>query len=392
MSMRPQSHDIIRTWAYYTMLREHLLTGQKPWNDIMIHGFIMSPDGTPMHTSMGNVIDPMPILENFGADALRYYACTCALGEDNAFRERDVVHGKKLCTKMWNLGKMVEMSVKSRPERKGLHVTDRWILSRFTKTVQTATGHFDNYAFDKAMKEVESFAWHEFADHYVEMVKHRVRDPSDEGVRYTLYTVYLGIIKMMAPMLPHVTEDAYQSFAAMDGSKSIHVSAWPEPEQVDEEAEVKGEMVKDIIAALRSWKAEKKIALNAELPSIEMVGQKAEILKGCEQDIARTIKARSLVIESKADLEEKVVAVKPIPSKIGPKFKANGKEVSDIIKELEPETLAQQMREGRATIVLQDGTEVDITTEFVEVQLALSLHGKMVQTLQVGDVLIVIQS
>ncbi|MGD1060404.1 MAG: valine--tRNA ligase, partial [Methanomassiliicoccales archaeon] len=115
MSLRPQSHDIIRTWAFYTILREHLLTGQRPWNDIMIHGFIMAPDGTPMHTSLNNVIDPTPILKEYGADAMRYYACTCALGEDNAFREKDVVHGRKFCTKLYNMGKFVGSVVKQKP-------------------------------------------------------------------------------------------------------------------------------------------------------------------------------------------------------------------------------------------------------------------------------------
>ena len=96
------------------------MTGEKAWDDIMIHGFIMSPDGTPMHSSLGNVIDPMPILEEYGADALRYYACTCALGEDNAFREKDVIHGKRLCNKLWNIGKFTEMVVTSKPGMKDL--------------------------------------------------------------------------------------------------------------------------------------------------------------------------------------------------------------------------------------------------------------------------------
>ncbi|MBO6083890.1 MAG: valine--tRNA ligase, partial [Candidatus Methanomethylophilaceae archaeon] len=82
MSMRPQSHDIIRTWAFYSILRSEQLEHSRPWNDIMIHGFIMAPDGTPMHSSIGNVIDPIPIIENYGADALRYYAATCSLGID----------------------------------------------------------------------------------------------------------------------------------------------------------------------------------------------------------------------------------------------------------------------------------------------------------------------
>ncbi|MCE5297029.1 MAG: valine--tRNA ligase [Euryarchaeota archaeon] len=391
MSVRPQSHDIIRTWAFYTMLREKLVVGEKPWENIMIHGFIMAPDGTPMHTSAGNVIDPMPILQEFGADALRYYACTCALGEDNAFREKDVVHGKKLCTKMWNLGKLVEMTVKTKPQKVKLSVTDEWILSRFSKVVETATDLMESYQFDKAMREVEEFAWKEFADHYVEMTKHRTRDPEDEGVRFTLYTVYLGIIKMLAPMLPHVTEDAYHAFAEMDGSKSIHVSKWPEPVMYDEEAEAKGELVKDVIAALRSWKSENKLALNAELSVVELVGAKAEILRGCERDISETIKAKSLVFETKADLEEKIVALNPVKSKIGPMFKANGKEVIDTIKAAKPETFGQLIVEGKASITLKDGTVVEVTPDIVELQRSMALHGQIVQTLQVGDILVVVQ-
>ncbi|QLH75753.1 MAG: valine--tRNA ligase [Methanomassiliicoccales archaeon] len=391
MTVRPQSHDIIRTWAFYTMLREYLVTGKKPWENIMIHGFIMAPDGTPMHTSAGNVIDPMPLLEEYGADALRYYACTCALGEDNAFRERDVVHGKKLCTKIWNLGKLVEKTVRSKPPMHRLHVTDEWILSRFSKVVEEVTDHMEAYQFDKAMKEVESFAWKEFADHYVEMVKHRVKDPDDEGVRYTLYTVYLGIIKMLAPMLPHVTEDAYQAFAEMDGHKSIHVSPWPEPVMFDDAAEQKGELVKDVIAAIRAWKAERKMALNAEIAMVKLIGNGARSLQGLEKDVAETVKARSLVIEDKAELEERIIAVRPIPSKIGPLFKGAGKEITDLIKAADPGTFGRKVLEGTAELKLKDGTLVRIGPDIAEVEKSMSLDGQFVETLQVGEILVVLQ-
>ncbi|HSV42568.1 MAG TPA: class I tRNA ligase family protein, partial [Methanomassiliicoccales archaeon] len=289
------------------------------------------------------------------------------------------------------LGKLVEMAVKTKPREHNLQATDEWILSRFSKVVEEATDHMEAYQFDKAMKEVESFAWKEFADHYVEMVKARIRDPEDEGVRFTLYTVYLGIIKMLAPMLPHVTEDAYQAFAEMDGSKSIHISKWPEPVLFNDDAERKGELVKDIIAALRSWKAENKLSLNSEIASVELIGQRAAELAGLERTIAETVKARSLVVEQKADLVEKVVAVKPVPSKIGPLFKANGREVTELIKAADPEELARQMAEGTAKVVLNDGTEIPVTTDIAEVQRSMSLHGKMVEMLQVGDVLITLE-
>ncbi|MCG7844859.1 MAG: class I tRNA ligase family protein, partial [Methanomassiliicoccales archaeon] len=391
MSLRPQSHDIIRTWAFYTILREHLLTDQKPWEHIMIHGFIMAPDGTPMHTSMGNVIDPMPLLETYGTDALRYYACTCSLGEDHAFRERDVVHGKKLCTKIWNLGKLIEMTVTERPEKVQLRPIDRWIMSRYTRVLETVTAHLDNYNFDKAMREVENFAWKEFADHYVEMVKHRTRT-DDKSVRYTLYTVYLGIIKMMAPMLPHVTEDAYQPFAAFDGAKSIHVSKWPEAESVDAEAEYKGELTKEIIAAIRTWKSEKKYPLNKELLSVEIVGPKAQDLKGYEEDIAKTVRADKLELMQEADLKRCATVIKPVYSVIGPRFKGEAKEIVAQIVTMDPEEALAMLNKGGFEILLNRGQRVLITDELVEVVCELRYQGKTVETIQVGDLLVVLEA
>ncbi len=391
MSLRPQSHDIIRTWAFYTILREHLLTGQKPWDHIMIHGFIMAPDGTPMHTSLGNVIDPMPLLETYGTDALRYYACTCSLGEDHAFRERDVVHGKKLCTKIWNLGKLIEMTVTEKPEKVQLKPIDRWIMSRYTKVLAAVTEHMDSYNFDKAMREVENFAWKEFADHYVEMTKHRTRG-NDKSVRYTLYTIYLGILKMMAPMLPHVTEDAYQAFARMDGAKSIHVSKWPEPERIDEDAEKKGDLTKEIIASVRTWKAEKKYPLNKELVRVEIVGKDSQLLQGYEDDIAQTVRAASLDLLQEAVLDRCPVVVKPVHALIGPRFKTMAKEIVSQLATVDPEDVMRQVAKGGFEILLNNGQRVFITDELVEVVCELRFQGKAVETIQVGDLLVLIEA
>jgi valyl-tRNA synthetase len=388
MSMRPQSHDIIRTWAFYTLLRCYLMTDKRPWDHIMIHGFIMSPDGTPMHSSLGNVIDPMPILQEYGADALRYYACTCALGEDNAFREKDVIHGKRLCTKLWNIGKFTNMVVKSKPEQKGLQPLDRWILSRYSKVVKNATTFCENYQFDKAMREVEDFAWHEYADHYLELVKYRTRE-GDDGVRFTLYTITLGLAKMLAPLLPHVTEDIYQDgFREMDGATSIHVSVWPEPVLFSDEDEARGDLVKEVVSAIRSWKAENKMALNKEIELIELIGPSALSLQGFEKDILETSRAKELKIAAEADLEMKVVAIKPVKSKIGPTFKGRGKEVLQMLESLDPQDAAPALERGALELTLSDGSKVTLDASFAEIQKKLTLEGKAVETLQVRDLLI----
>ena len=187
------------------------------------------------------------------------------------------------------------------------------------------------------------------------MVKHRTKT-GDNGVKYTLYTITLGITKMLAPLMPHVTEDIYQgSFSEMDGAKSIHSSKWPEPVLISEDDELRGNMVKDVIAAIRAWKAEKGYPLNKELELLEVVGPAAQDLKGYETDILETSRAKELRIVDKADLVEKVVALKPIKSKIGPTFKANGKEIIQAISSLDPEKAADPLRSGKLELTLSDG-------------------------------------
>ena len=391
MSMRPQSHDIIRTWAFYTILRSEQIKNEIPWKDIMIHGFIMAPDGTPMHTSIGNVIDPIPILEKYGADALRYYAATCSLGIDHAFREKDVIRGSKICNKVFNIGQFVGRFFDGKPAdvpKDKLRPSDRWIISRYSQTVKSVTEYLENYTFDKAMRDVEEFIWHEFADHYVEMVKHR----KDDAVKYTLYNVFLGSLKLLAPFMPHVTEDVYQEhFVKYDGAKSIHLTSWPEPIFVDEGAEKVGELTKDIIAAVRGWKSEKKVPLNAELKSVELIGKDAKILADAKADIGDTVKALSIEILEKADLTEDYTAVKPVHAKLGPAFKADAKAIVAEIAKMDPKAVAAELAKNGKTKVIVNGNDIELNSEYLVLEKRLMLNGKAVDTLQIDNVLVAIE-
>lgn len=388
MSLRPQSHDIIRTWAFYSILRAEQIEQSIPWENIMIHGFIMAPDGTPMHSSIGNVIDPIPILENYGADALRYYAATCSLGIDHAFREKDVIRGRKLCNKVFNIGQFVGRFFEGVPaEMPELRVADKWILSRYSKAVKDVTDCFEVYQFDKAMKEVESFIWHELADNYIEMVKGR----SDDAVKWTLYNVFLGSIKMLAPFMPHVTEEVYQErFRAIDGCKSVHLTSWPEPILTDDDAEKAGELLSDVLAAVRSWKSEKKIPLNAEMAMIELVGADAQILEATVADISETTKAKEVRVAPEAKLTEEVVGVKPVHAKLGPAFKAQAKAIVSAVAAMSPADAASALSAGSMHLEL-DGGAVDVPAEFFELDKRLMLDGKAVETIQVGNVLVLIE-
>ncbi len=373
MSMRPQSHDIIRTWAYYTILRELHLTGRKPWDEVMIHGFIMAPDGRPMHTSAGNVIDPMPLLDKYGGDAMRYYAATCSLGMDHAFKEQELVRGNRLATKAWNVMRMVGSACKERPSRPGsMHPVDAWILSRFGRLVRDVEERCEAYEFDRAMALVQDFLWHEFADHYIELAKHRAYAEDDGGARYTLYTVGLGLLKMLSVFMPHVAEDSYQhNFRQHETPVSIHVSPWPEAPPMDEAAERRGEAVRDIVAAVRAWKAAKGMSLNAPVTRVEVVGAKAsELISGSEGDVKATLKAERLDVLEKVALQESVSRVKPVHSKLGPAFKREAKAISERMTFLSPEQLAGL--EKGLTIELEGGRKVELTPEFYEVEKTVS--------------------
>lgn len=391
MSVRPQGLEIIRTWAYYTILREMLLTGEKPWKETMIHGFIMAPDGTPMHASAGNVIDPMPLLEKYGGDAMRYYAATCALGIDHAFKEQELVRGGRLATKTWNIMRMIGSVCKSKPRKpRKMHPVDAWILGRFGQLVREVEKSSDRYRFDQAMAAAENFLWHEFADHYIELVKHRAYSEKDEGAKYALYTVGLGLLKIISVFLPHVAEDAYQlNFRQHEKPVSIHVSEWPEAPERDEQAERKAEAAKDIVAAVRSWKAGKGLSLNAELSRIEIVGSEAgALVAGSEQDIKETIKARELEVRSEVSLKESVRRLKPVHAKLGPAFRKDAKEIAEIISSLAAPS-ADVLRNG-LEITLRDGRSMTIGPEYFEAEKSIASDKGQVDQLSVGGLSVLV--
>ena len=360
MSMRPQAHDIIRTWAFYTILRCFLLTEEKPFEEVMIDGFILAPDGKPMHTSLGNVVDPLEIIDEYGSDALRYYAATCKLGEDNPFRYKDLVRGIRLMNKLWNIEKFIGNSIKKKPEEAELHLIDRWILSLYSRVIKKVTQHMDKFEYSYAMKEIEYFLWHEFADHYIEMVKHRVYEKRDEAALYTLYTIGLGIAKLVAPFLPFITEEIYHRFyKKFENDESIHLTKWPEPILLDEGAEKKGEMIKEMIARIREWKSKHGMALNAPLSRIIVYGE----IDG-KDIIVGTLKANEIAISKERPVAKKIAV--PLHDKIGPHFREKSKAIIGEVKK-NGEEIAKDIEEKGYYSFVIDGEEIQIDKNFVEI-------------------------
>ena len=374
MSLRPQSHDIIRTWAFYTILRCKSVAEEKPWKNIFIDGFILAPDGRPMHTSWGNVVDPLDIIDEYGADALRFFAAKCTPGEDTPFRYKDTKRGRKVVIKIYNLGKFVGNAVgdKKPIDVENLHFMDRWIISIYSEVVKKATEAMDNYRYDKAIKEVENFMWNIFADHYVEMIKYRIKE---ESTKYTLYNIFLGIIKMLAPFMPHITEEIYQNtFRKFELEKSIHIASWPSPIFVDKEALNKGNKIKEVIGEIRRWKNENR----KKIKEIIVEG----INEGIE-DIAGVFKARVKV--RNADVEEKIIELKPNFSVAGPVLKNKMNKFIQILKSGDVEELMERIKRGEMEI---EGTRIN--ENMVIPRTGKMFRGKEVNYLTVGDVIILL--
>ncbi len=353
MSLRPQAHDIIRTWAFYTILRCSLITGEKPFENIMMGGFILSEDGTPMHASLGNVIDPIEIINKYGSDAFRCYAASCALGEDNPFRTKDVIRGTKLLRKIWNVQQFIKNIVKDeKPNETDLIDIDKWILTKYSKLVKKCTKQMDNFDYSQTMKDVEYFLWHELADHYIEMIKSSIYENNNvDSIKYTLYTVGLGTLKLFASFIPHITEEIYQKFyKQFEKDDSIHISDWPEPVLVDKEKEIAGESVKEYISQVRSWKSEQGIALNAPIESSATYST-ANTINSIEPSgsiITSTLKYPDShkFIPGKPDVEEKITKIVPVYSKIGPTFKKDGKKLVQWINENQNEIIKKIEKKG----------------------------------------------
>jgi len=354
MSLRPQAHDIIRTWAFYTILRCSLLTNEKPFENIMMAGFILSEDGTPMHASLGNVIDPLEVIDEYGSDAFRCYAASCALGEDNPFRRKDVVHGTKSLRKLWNVQQFIGNIIKDgKPKRpKTLQDIDQWILSKYSKLVKKCTEQMDVFDYSQTMKDIEFFLWHELADHYIEMIKGSIYNKENvESIRYTLYTIGLGILKMFAPFYPHITEEIYGDlYKEFEDDGSIHIATWPEPILFDEKKEEAGESIKTYIAQVRAWKSEQGIALNAPVDAVATYAPKDTILKlkTGASIIFSTLRFPQThkFIAGKPEVQETIIALEPVFAKLGPAFKTDSQGISQWIK-AHQEELIKKIERGQ---------------------------------------------
>jgi valyl-tRNA synthetase len=307
MNLRPQAHDIITFWLFNTVVKSQLHNNINPWHDIMISGWALDPHGKKMSKSKGNVIEPQVVLEKYGADCLRFWAASSKLGEDLPYQEKDLVTGKKFIIKIWNAAKFTFMHLKDykleKPKR--LELIDRWLLSKLSNLVKTSTKDFLNYEYSRTKADTENFFWHTFCDNYLEIVKDRLYNPEKRGIeskvsaQYTLYNALLTIIKLMAPIMPHITEELYQLYyKEYEKEKSIHISKWPSIDLANKNAEKIGDFAVSIIQESRRAKAEKNLSLKSPIKRIIAKGKiLKEDFEAVKEDIIASTNTAELIFE-----------------------------------------------------------------------------------------------
>ncbi len=244
----------------------------------MISGYVYTQEGVGMSSSKGTGVSPEEIIEERGADCLRYWAAGAGTGEDIIYEEKDVVRGRKILRKIWNASRFVGMHL---DDYEGgeveLETIDKWILTRLNDVVEDCEEHYGNYEVSKVRRKMENFFKNVFCDNYLEIVKHRlyeIEEYGEESRQAALKTLYKGLIsclKVFMPIIPHITEEIYQKlFREREGVESINLTDWPSISEhyLDEESEELGQLAKDIIAEIRRWKSDQGIPLNEDLPSV----------------------------------------------------------------------------------------------------------------------------
>ncbi len=328
MTLRPQGHDIISFWLFHTVVKcvEH--TGEVPFNEVMINGFVLDDNREKMSKSRGNVTTPEEVLEEFPVDAARYWGARSKVGDDLALKEKDLVEGEKLMRKMWNASKLIDDLTPHKDievEEEDLDEIDRWLLAEMDDLIEYTTEKFEAYEFARARDRLRERFFNMFCSDYLEITKQRLDDEDNESAQYTLVKAHKTFLKLFAPMLSHTTEEIWNELYK---NTSIHRSSWPEASGVEADREA-GENAMEVVSALRKFKTEHQMPLNAEIQKAEVYGN----ISGLESAVKEVMHVQELeTLEEEPETEKKIIEIKLDYSEAGPEY---GDKVSEIEEALE---------------------------------------------------------
>ena len=304
MDLRPQAHDIIRTWLFYTVLKAHLEHDSLPWRNAAISGWVLDPDRKKMSKSKGNVVTPIGVLEQYGADAVRYWSASARLGVDTAFKDEQIKIGRRLAIKILNASRFV-LSFEAPAGEIG-DPLDRSMLRRLSEVVVEATRAFEAYDHARALEVAERFFWG-FTDDYLELVKGRVYGSNgSEAAGSAIAALRLALdtlLRLFAPFLPYVTEEVWSWWR----QGSIHRAPWPgtgDLQAAAGDADPLGyEVAAWVLGEVRRTKALAKVSLKAEVERVVVADspERLSVLAGAERDLRGAGNVRELVTVESSD-------------------------------------------------------------------------------------------
>ncbi len=313
MDMRPQGHDIIRTWAFYTIVKAYLHEKEVPWHNVVLSGWILDPDRKKMSKSQGNVVTPEPLIDQFGADAVRYWAARARLGVDTSFDEKVFKVGKKLVTKLFNaskfaIGRFEDVPADQLTPDKICTELDRAVIAQLRPVIEKATAAFKEFDYAQALSLAEGYFWSVYCDNYLEMAKQRTYDEALTAERLsacaTLRLVHRALVRMMAPFIPYITEEVWGWTYSNDSdmATSIHKSPWP---TLDEFAAVPApahstsyDAAVAVVELIRKAKADAAVSMAAPVESATITVAEANVaaVEATLDDIQRMLKIETATV------------------------------------------------------------------------------------------------
>ncbi|SFS13004.1 valyl-tRNA synthetase [Halomicrobium zhouii] len=365
-ALRPQGHDIIRTWAFYTLLRTGALTDERPWDDILVNGMVFGPDGNKMSKSRGNVVNPDDAIDEYGADAIRQaLALGGQPGSDVQYQPKEATSASRFQTKVWNITRFAAGHFeddREPMEDPAYRDVDEWILARCARVAADVEEHMDEYRYDAALRELREFVWHDLADDYLELIKGRLyegRPGERDAARQALFTALTSSLTMLSPFAPFLTEEAWDALPGTEGS--VHASSWPEIDTTgfDEEAEAVGAIIADVASTVRGWKSDEGLALNEDLERVEVYPEEMPESPVDTYDLSEAVNAPVRVEAGEPTVELVPVAVDPDHAVIGPEFRDQAGQVVAALEAMDPETV-QRQQEFDGEIEVDLGDEVAV--------------------------------
>ena len=276
MSLRCNAHDIIRTWDFYSIVKGFYNFGEKPWENVMVSGFVMANKGEKISKSKSNSkTEPFELLEQYGADVVRYWAGSGKLGTDIIFNDETFLRGKKLINKIWNVAKFIEMHLEDYKDKEfsNYEYIDKWILAKYQEMEAGYLKYLDDYEVGLALNTLEKFFWN-FCDNYIEIVKHRLYRPEEFGkeARYsgqkTVYIILYKLLQDFSVFFPFITEEIYQEL--YHDKESIHLTEI-KPLEFDFAKEMKlGDSIIEIISAARGEKTNNSASLKTPIKLLDL--------------------------------------------------------------------------------------------------------------------------